>query len=154
MNTEQALLITQAKTGDPRAIAALIQQDLSRRGIEVCAWKKGRTLRLELLGSAYPSKKQVVQFLRHGLIFLQPETLDVAQVTVYVRGEDDPRWVERIVLRSPTETRPKALAQSWRQRLVLTMASFLALAIALMGMPLSLDALLTPAKGQAQEQEH
>ncbi len=115
LDTEQFLLIAQARQGNPQAIAALLQRDLERGGVEVCAWKRGCTLRLELMGSAAVNKPEALAFLHHGLNYLQPEGIDAVHVSLYLSHEDNPRWVERISLR--TSPPPQSGGRSERKQI-------------------------------------
>lgn len=98
MDTAQLLLISNARQGEPQAIAELMQHELRHQGIEVCGWKKGTTLHLELMGRSYPTRSEVLNFIKNGLAFLKAEGIEAARVVVYVEGEDHPRWVDRIGL--------------------------------------------------------
>lgn len=97
----QIVLIARARRGDAEAIAALLQRDLHHHGIEVSAWMRGRTLRVELMSPFCLTKPEAMAFIHSGMDYLQADGVGAVQVSAYVRGEYDPRWVERLNLKKP-----------------------------------------------------
>ncbi len=97
----QIVLIARARRGDADAIAALLQRDLQHHGIEVSAWTRGRTLRVELMSPFCLTKPEAMAFIHSGMDYLQADGIGAVQVSAYVQGEYDPRWVERLHLKKP-----------------------------------------------------
>lgn len=117
LDTEQILLISRARQGNPQAIAALLQRDLKSGGVEVCGWKRGRILRLELMSSAVVGKTEALRFVRRAVDYLQPQDIDAVHLSLYLNDEHEPRWVERIApgqaFSSPAFSSPAPLGQTF-----------------------------------------
>lgn len=93
-----------ARQGQPLAIAALVQQQLTEqlgdRDIEVTGWKRHGLLHLELLTIERPAKVKTLPWVRQALLELAPEHIRAIQISAYIYGHEDPCWMERMALAS------------------------------------------------------
>lgn len=98
MSATPGKLLKQAKQGDPKAIAALMNRSTQAKGISVKASLKKRCLQVLLEGDVVPHQGKTVEFVRDGMAKLQVEEVD--RVKVYGRqvGQETPVWQEEIVL--------------------------------------------------------
>ncbi len=98
MSATPGKLLKQAKQGDPKAIAALMNRSTQAKGISVKASLKNRCLQVLLEGDVVPHQSKTVEFVRDGMGKLQVE--GVERVKVYGRqvGQETPVWQEEIVL--------------------------------------------------------
>ena len=94
MESSQASLLAQAKQGDAKAIATLLNQKLLSKGITVKASVKSRYLHIMLEASKTPQQQPLLDFIRKGLSGLAVDSW--CGVKVYGRraGEEIPEWVE------------------------------------------------------------
>ncbi|TVR16666.1 MAG: hypothetical protein EA395_00165, partial [Phormidium sp. GEM2.Bin31] len=97
MSATPGKLLKQAKQGDPKAIAALMNRSTQAKGISVKASLKDRCLQVLLEGDVVPHQGKTVEFVRDGMAKLQVEGVD--RVKVYGRqvGQETPVWQEEIV---------------------------------------------------------
>ncbi|MGC9503086.1 hypothetical protein [Baaleninema sp.] len=106
MSPTPSQLLEQAKQGDPKAIAALMNRSTQPKGISVKATLKDRCLQVLLEGENAPSQKNSVGFVREGMLKLDIDSID--RVRVYGRqvGRETPVWQEEIVLKTPSPEAP------------------------------------------------
>ncbi|NMG60575.1 hypothetical protein E1H12_19175 [Geitlerinema sp. P-1104] len=97
MSATPGKLLKQAKQGDPKAIAALMNRSTQAKGISVKASLKDRCLQVLLEGNVVPHQGKTVEFVRDGMAKLQVEGVD--RVKVYGRqvGQETPVWQDEIV---------------------------------------------------------
>lgn len=100
MSATPGKLLAQAKQGDPKAIAALMNRSTQSKGISVKASLKERCLQVLFEGNVVPHQGKTLEFVRDGMAKLQVETVD--RVKVYGRqvGQETPVWQDEIVLAS------------------------------------------------------
>ena len=98
MSANPGKLLKQAKQGDPKAIAALMNRSTQAKGISVKASLKNRCLQVLLEGDVVPHQGKTVEFVRDGMAKLQVPEVD--RVKVYGRqvGQETPVWQDEIVL--------------------------------------------------------
>lgn len=99
MESSQAALLAQAKQGDAKAIAALLNQKLQPKGITAKASIKNSCLHIMLEAAKAPPQQPLVDFIRKGLADLAVN--DWCAVKVYGRrvGEEIPDWAEEFEIR-------------------------------------------------------
>lgn len=100
MSATPGKLLAQAKQGDPKAIAALMNRSTQSKGISVKASLKERCLQVLFEGNVVPHQDKTMEFVRDGMAKLQVEAVD--RVKVYGRqvGQETPVWQDEIVLAS------------------------------------------------------
>ncbi|PPT08632.1 Permeases of the major facilitator superfamily [Geitlerinema sp. FC II] len=102
-------LLDQAKQGDPKAIAALMNRSTQPKGISVKASLNDRCLQVLLEGENAPSQTKSIGFVREGMLKLDIASID--RVRVYGRqvGRETPVWQDEIVLKEapPPSTPPE-----------------------------------------------
>lgn len=106
-----------AKQGDPKAIAALINQSFNPKGLSVRADVKGSCLQI-LVQSSHPVNQQaVVGFITRGLDSLSPQGITTIRICGQQTDEVIPVWIEEVQLRLelPPESR---LPQSVKAKIV------------------------------------
>ncbi|WP_088894974.1 hypothetical protein [Leptolyngbya ohadii] len=85
-----------AKRGDPKAIAALINQSFNPKGLSVRAAVKGSCLQI-LVQSPNPINQQtVVSFISKGLKTLSPQGITTVRICAQQTDEVTPAWVEEV----------------------------------------------------------
>lgn len=99
-------LISAAKQGDTRAIAALINQSLRSQGIVAKVTVQENILKVLLESDPVPDKKAMVPFLRKGID--QMAILSISGLVIYGRktGDRSPSWSESFSLRSTDQMPP------------------------------------------------
>ena len=91
-----------AKSGDPKAIADLINGSLNAKGINADVMRDKAYLHVMLEGDQVPNHpKELVNFVRNGMESLDVQTIHTVKVYGRQFGDDLPRWEEEIVLRTP-----------------------------------------------------
>jgi|GEM_PF-1429203 hypothetical protein len=100
MSATPGKLLAQAKQGDPKAIAALMNRSTQAKGISVKASLKERCLQVLFEGNVVPHQDKTMEFVREGMAKLQVEA--VARVKVYGRqvGQETPVWQDEMILAS------------------------------------------------------
>ena len=91
-------VITQAKQGNPKAIAAIINQSLQPKNITAKVGVKEGSLQIVLESAQIPDQKATVSFIRKGLIKLEIESINTVKVYGRQRGEETPAWNETFEL--------------------------------------------------------
>lgn len=100
MSATPGKLLAQAKQGDPKAIAALMNRSTQSKGISVKASLKERCLQVLFEGNVVPHQGKTMEFVQDGMAKLQVEAVD--RVKVYGRqvGQETPVWQDEMVLAS------------------------------------------------------
>ena len=104
MNTHPVLLKL-ARQGDPRAIAALMNDALREQDIWVKATRNDRSLQVMLKAPRALNQSTCVAFLRWGMARLQSVTIDHIYLYAWQTYGDFPDWVTDFSLEQP-EPRP------------------------------------------------
>ncbi len=99
-------LLKQAQEGDPRAIAALLNQALKAKGAHATANLQGTCLRIHLEGAIAPDQSQSIALIRQGLQRLHPDRIQTLRVYGQAAGAEFPDWIEEVVLSEPTTAVP------------------------------------------------
>jgi Bacterial capsule synthesis protein PGA_cap len=97
----QENLLEKAQQGDPNAIAALVNQVLTRRGITTTAKMKGTCLHVVLAGDKVPDRDFCVNFMEDGMSHLKPAA--IYSVRLYGKRKDrkKPAWTQLLEFRQP-----------------------------------------------------
>jgi len=111
MESSQLSLLAQAKQGDAKAIATLLNQKLQSKGITAKASIKNSYLHIMLEAAEAPPQKPLVDFIRKGLAGLAVD--DWCAVKVYGRrvGEEIPDWTEEFKIQREANQDPAILAR-------------------------------------------
>lgn len=101
MSANPGQLMSQAKQGDPKAIAALMNHSTQPKGITVKASRKGSCLQVLLEGKTVPNPGKTVEFVRDGMRKLGLDAID--RVKVYGRqvGQETPVWQDEFAIAEP-----------------------------------------------------
>ena len=114
-----------ARTGDPRAIAALLNRSLQSKGFTVQAALNGNCLKILLESAQVPDQASSVKFIRSGMKRLAPEGIETVKLYGKRSGEVKPEWEERIKLArsgvemekpAPVDGKPKATVIAQRDK--------------------------------------
>ncbi|WP_448561831.1 hypothetical protein [Trichothermofontia sp.] len=100
----QPNLVALAQQGNPRAIAALVNQHLQPQGIQARVTVKSGNLHLLLESKAVPDRHTHLEQITH--LFLENQIHAFATVMVYGRkqGEKQPAWQDRVDLTADLHT--------------------------------------------------
>lgn len=100
----QQNLLQLAKQGNPKAIAAMLNQSLKSKSITAKASLKDGYLQILLESAQTPNQQDMVSFIRKGLTNLAAES--ITRVKVYGRqiGEESPAWSQAFEIVSELET--------------------------------------------------
>ena len=101
--TEQNLLKL-AKQGNPKAIAAMLNQSLQSKNITAKANLKDGCLNILLESAQLPKQQNLVSFIRKGLIQLEAQSIKTVKVYGRQTGEESPAWNETFEIVSEPET--------------------------------------------------
>lgn len=101
--TEQNLLKL-AKQGNPKAIAAMLNQSLKSKNITAKANLKDGCLNILLESAQLPKQQTLVSFIRKGLIQLEVESIKTVKVYGRQAGEESTAWSETFEIVSQPET--------------------------------------------------
>jgi Domain of unknown function (DUF4429) len=80
-------IVSLAKQGNPKAIAALINRQLKPRGIETKASLRGECLEILLEATQVPDQHLAVQFIKKGLVSLNPNGIKTIKLFGRAAGE-------------------------------------------------------------------
>lgn len=109
METSQQSLLAQAKQGDAKAIAALLNQKLQPKGITAKACVKNNCLHIMLESVRTLQQQPLVELIRKGLTALGVDTWHAVKVYGRREGEDIPDWVEQFDIQIGQETSQDAV---------------------------------------------
>lgn len=98
MSATPAQLLAQAKQGDPKAIAALMNRSTQPKGITAKVSLKDRCLQVLLEGSSVPDRAKSVEFVRDGMQKLDIQGIDRLKVYGRQVGQETPVWQEEMSL--------------------------------------------------------
>jgi hypothetical protein len=101
--TEQNLLKL-AKQGNPKAIAAMLNQSLKSKNITAKVNLKDDCLHVLVESAQLPKQQTLVSFIRKGLIQLEAESIKTVKVYGRQTGEESPAWNETFEIVSEPET--------------------------------------------------
>ena len=101
----------QARQGNPAAIAALIQQALANRGIQVRAACKNACLHVVLTAPAPPDRQLYARVVYAAVLCLGASSIQTLQVYGRQQGVSQPAWVQAFRLAIP-EPAPEPQAAS------------------------------------------
>jgi hypothetical protein len=101
--TEQNLLKL-AKQGNPKAIAAMLNQSLKSKNITARVNLKDDCLHVLVESAQLPKQQTLVSFIRKGLIQLEAESIKTVKVYGRQTGEESPAWNETFEMVSEPET--------------------------------------------------
>jgi hypothetical protein len=101
--TEQNLLKL-AKQGNPKAIAAMLNQSLKSKNITAKVNLKDDCLHVLVESAQLPKQQTLVSFIRKGLIQLEAESIKTVKVYGRQTGEEFPAWNETFEIVSEPET--------------------------------------------------
>lgn len=82
MTNASPLSTTSAKSGNPDAIAALINRSLSSKGISVTALAQNDVLNLYVTSAKKVEHSAVLKFIENGICKLQPRTLKTVNIFI------------------------------------------------------------------------
>lgn len=91
-------LMEQARQGDPKAIAALMNRSTEPKGISVKASREGNCLQVLLEGDTVPARDATLGFVRQGMKNLGIDSIATVKVFGRQVGQDTPVWQEEIIL--------------------------------------------------------
>ncbi len=111
MESSQPSLLAQAKQGDAKAIATLLNQKLQPKGIAAKASIKNSCLHIMLEAAKTPQQQPLVDFIRKGLARLAVDSWCAVKVYGRRAGEEIPDWVEEFQIRRETSQDPAILAK-------------------------------------------
>ncbi|MGC9504472.1 hypothetical protein [Baaleninema sp.] len=113
----RAEIFTQAKQGNPEAIATLMNQSLQAKQITVNVRIDGTHLSAIATGEQPPDREFMLNFVRRGLEKLNAVAIDRVTVLAFVRESTVPLWRETIDITAPTypEAHSNAIASPRRE---------------------------------------
>jgi len=85
-------VIAQAKQGNTKALAAIINQSLKPKNITAKVGLKEGCLQVLLESAEVPNQQATVSFIRKGLIKLEIESINTVKVYGRQNGEETPAW--------------------------------------------------------------
>jgi len=91
-------LMEQAKQGDPKAIAALMNKSTEPKGITVKATREGNCLQVLFEGQTVPGRDATVDFVQKGMANLQINSIAIVRLYGRQVGQEKPVWQEEVVL--------------------------------------------------------
>lgn len=96
-------LLTLAKQGNPKAIAAMLNKSLQPKGITAKAGVKENCLQILLESEQIPDQEAMVSYIRKGLINLGVESIKSVKVYGRQKGIETPAWNQQFELAFPEE---------------------------------------------------
>jgi hypothetical protein len=121
MESSQPSLLAQAKQGDAKAIATLLNQKLQPKGITAKASIKNSCLHIMLEAAKTPRQQPLVDFIRKGLAGLTVDSWCAVKVYGRRAGEEIPDWVEEFKIRRETNQDPAILAKQGDVKAIATL---------------------------------
>lgn len=104
--TEPHSLLNQAKSGNAQAIATIINKTLEPKGIHVKASISYDCLTLILESTTAPAQEATVDFIKKGLLKLQPNNISKVIVRGRIKDQTLNLWQESFNLIEPQTTTP------------------------------------------------
>lgn len=111
MESSQASLLAQAKQGDAKAIATLLNHKLQSKGITAKASVKNSCLHIMLEAAKTPAQQLLVDFLRKSFAGFTVDAWRVVKVYGRQAGEEIPDWVEEFKVGLEPSQDPATLAK-------------------------------------------
>ncbi|MGL5510030.1 MAG: CapA family protein, partial [Microcoleaceae cyanobacterium] len=96
----QPELLTEAKKGNPQAIALLLNQAFHSKGIKVKTRLQTNNLHVLLEASQLPEKPPCLQVIEKGMLRLKPENVDFIRIYGRRLGQQWPDWSESLDLKA------------------------------------------------------
>ncbi|MBD1943261.1 GUN4 domain-containing protein [Coleofasciculus sp. FACHB-712] len=121
MESSQASLLAQAKQGDAKAIATLLNHKLQSKGIIAKASVKNSCLHIMLEAAKTPAQRPLVDFLQKSFVGFTVDNWHVVKVYGRRVGEDIPDWVEEFKVRLEPSQAPEALAKRGNVKAIATL---------------------------------
>lgn len=100
----------QVRQGDPRAIEALLREQLRRQGVRVQVAREAKQLSIRFTGQAAPEKRALLMLVSRTLRHVSPQNIHVAKVLAYQQGDREAVWTGRILL-NRSLGRPRTLGR-------------------------------------------
>lgn len=91
--------LKQVKRGDPKAIEALLRQQLRSKGLRVQVIRKEKQLCIYFTGQSAPPKQELLPLVDRALRHVGARDIDVARVGAYRNGVREAVWSGRILLK-------------------------------------------------------
>lgn len=98
MNQQE--LLTEAKKGNPQAIALLLNQAFHSKGIKVKTRLQTNNLHILLEATQLPEKQPCLQVIEKGMLRLKPENVDFIRIYGRRLGQQWPDWSESLDLKA------------------------------------------------------
>ena len=99
--------IALAKTGDPKAIAILINQALQSKGVTAKVTRQDHHIQVVLVSEQLPDIQGSVRVVQNGLMRLQSPVIGSVTISGICRGQKKSGWTETLVLRQFIPKPPK-----------------------------------------------
>lgn len=90
--------LAQAKEGDAKAIAALLNQSLKPKGIQARAERDSYCLNLWITGKALPPQPQLVDYLRRAIERLQIDSVGILRIEAQSTADPSQSWTTEMTL--------------------------------------------------------
>jgi len=91
--------IQQVKRGNPKAIEALLHQQLRSKGLRVQVLRQEKQLCIYFTGKSAPRKQELLPLVDRALRHVEARAITVARVRAYRNGMREAAWSSRILLR-------------------------------------------------------
>lgn len=101
--------LEQAKQGNAKAIAILINKTLQSKGVTVAATKTGSCLSVIAESQSVPDQAAIVDFIQQGISNLKPSSINQVVVQGKVIGQEQPAWRRTVELLAPQSQASKSL---------------------------------------------
>jgi len=105
--------IALAKTGDPKAIAILINQALQPKGVTAKVTRQDHYLQVVLVSEQVPDAQACVRVVHNGLMRLQSPVVGSVTISGYRRGQKKSGWTQTLVFQQfvPKPLKPQPQPQ-------------------------------------------
>jgi hypothetical protein len=100
LSVNQQELLTEAKKGNPQAIALLLNQAFHSKGIKVKTRLQTNNLHILLEATQLPDKQPCLQVIEKGMLRLKPENVDFIRIYGRRLGQQWPDWSESLDLKA------------------------------------------------------
>lgn len=98
MSASPSNIMEQAKQGNPKAIAALMNRSLQPKGINVKAKLEQNCLHVLLESDKVPQPQSLVEFIRKGMTSLNVPAIEKVQIYARETGHETPVWQDEFSL--------------------------------------------------------